>query len=485
LKIEKEALEDTCEVKLTVEVETEQIETAKRAAARKIAQKYNVPGFRKGKAPYEIVLRTFGEAAVLEEAIDDLGQIAYEQALKESDIDPIAPGALIDMKRDPIVFVYNVPLRPEVNLGAYRSVRLGFTEPEVADKDVEETMERLRESQAILEPVERAAQLTDVVTLDVSGVAKPAAIEGAAAVTEPEELKSEPTDPESEIAESKPDENFLMDDKGVDVLLDAKLNWPVPGFADKIVGITIGEERHVEIPFPADYDNEDLRGQIGHFDLRCTAVKSRTLPDWDDDLAKSLGDYESLADMRLKVRERLLDVMKRRQKEEYSKSVIDIMVAGSQVKFPPVLLGNEVHEMMNDLDRRLREQKMTLDDYMKITNTTHDKMHEELEPRAAERLRRSLVLGKLIDVEKIDVEDAAVDDRIEAMLLSLGEKPEKKLKELVKSANMRRSVQYDLLSEKAVELAIAIAKGEAAPAPVDAVTDNPEVAAPAAEAAQE
>jgi trigger factor len=485
LKIEKENLEETCEVKLTVEVDADQIEAAKRIAARKIAQKYNVPGFRKGKAPYEIVLRTFGDAAILEEAIDELGQKIYEQALRESDLDPVAPGALIDMKKEPLTFVYNVPLRPEIDLGDYRSVRLGFTEPEITDQALEDTLERLRETQAILEPVERPAQLGDVVTVDVSGVAKPAAIDGEVvadsqpeAPTEPKpESAEEKTDAESE---EKTDEHFLMDDKGVDVLLDGKLNWPVPGFADKLVGITIDEERHVDIPFPADYDNESLRGQIGHFDLKCTAIKSRTLPEWDDELAKSLGDYESLADMRTKVRQALVDVANKRHLDEYSKSVIDIMVAGSKVKYPPVLLGNEVHDMMRDLDMRLREQRMTLDDYMRITDTTHDKMHEELEPRARERLRRSLVLSKIIETEKIEVTDEAIKDRIEAMLISLGESPDKKLKELIKSDNMRRSVRYDLLTEKAVQRAVVIAKGEAASTPETALPESTPSAAESA-----
>ncbi len=484
MKIEKENLEETCEVKLTVEVDADQIEAAKRIAARKIAQKYNVPGFRKGKAPYEIVLRTFGDAAVLEEAIDELGQKIYEQALRESDLEPVAPGALIDMKKEPLTFVYNVPLRPEIDLGEYRSVRLGFTEPEITDQALEDTLERLRETQAILEPVERPAQLGDVVTVDVSGVAKPAAIEGeVVADSQPEastEVPPESAEEKTETeAEEKTDDKFLMDDKGVDVLLDAKLNWPVPGFADKLVGIVIDEERHVDIPFPADYENESLRGQIGHFDLKCTAIKSRTLPDWDDELAKSLGDYESLADMRTKVRQALVDVANKRHLDEYSKSVIDIMVAGSKVKFPPVLLGNEVHDMMRDLDMRLREQRMTLDDYMRITDTTHDKMHEELEPRARERLRRSLVLSKIIETEKIEVTDEAIKDRIEAMLISLGESPDKKLKELIKSENMRRSVRYDLLTEKAVQHAVAIAKGEAASTPETAAPE------PAASAASE
>lgn len=485
MKIEKENLEETCEVKLTVEVDPEQIEAAKRIAARKIAQKHNVPGFRKGKAPYEIVLRTFGDGAVLEEALDDLGQKAYEQAVRESEIDPVAPGALIDFKKDPITFIYNVPLRPEIDLGEYRSVRLGFTEPEITDQALEDTMERLRETQAILEPVERAAQLGDVVTVDVSGVAKPAAIEGeVVADSQPEatteaqpESTEEKTDSESE---EKTGDKFLMDDKGVDVLLDAKLNWPVPGFADNLVGITIDEERHVEIPFPDDYDNESLRGQIGHFDLKCTAIKSRALPEWDEELAKSLGDYESIADMRTKVRKALVDVANKRHLDEYSKSVIDIMVAGSKVKFPPVLLGNEVHDMMRDLDRSLREQRMTLDDYMRMTNTTHDKMHEELEPRARERLRRSLVLSKIIEAEKIEVTDDAIKDRLEVMLISLGENPDKKFKEVIKSENMRRSVRYDLLTEKAVQRAVTIAKGEAVSAPE---TASPESLPSAAESA--
>jgi trigger factor len=460
LKIEQETL-DTCEAKLTVELEAAQVEEAKRKAARKLAQRYAIPGFRKGKAPYEIILRTVGEGAVLEAAMEALSQDVYKQALDELDLDPVGPGQMIDAKIDPAVFTYTVPLRPEVDLGNYREVRLGYTPPDVTEEALTDAMEHMREHEAVLEPVERPAQPGDVVTLDVSGRVlpePPAAEEEADPAAEPAPGGSEAETP----APAEPVETFLMDDKDVDVLLDPKLNWPAPGFAEKLDGIQADEARQIELTFPDDYANESLRGKQARFEVKCKGVKSRTLPAWDDELSKTLG-HESLADMRVKVQDSLLTQAQRRVEEEYTKSVVDIVVSGSTVKYPPYLFDRELEEMTEDLDRRLREQNITLEDYKRITKRTDEQIREELEPSARERLRRSLVLGKVIETEGITVPEEEVSDRIESIASIFG-KDANRYRKMMSSDTARRSVRYDLLSDRAVQRLVAIAKGENPPA---------------------
>jgi len=470
LKIEQTPLE-TREVQLTVEVDNEQVDKAKRAAAKRLAQKYNIPGFRKGKAPYEIALRTFGEAAVWDNALGELGQKVYQTALDETKLDPIGPGSLQDVKLDPVTFIFNVPLKPEVDLGAYRSVRFGYTEPEVTEEALNEAIENMRESQAVLEPVERPCQSGDVIKLDIRAVVlnpPPVKDESEAATEETAKLEeagaaaegADPAPPEARAEPPDPVEEFLMDDKDVAVLLDSKAAWPMPGFAEKVTGMNVGDERHFELTFADDYANEGLRGRTAKFDVKCTDIKNRSLPEWDDELAKSLGDYESLADMRTKVQDNLLRMAKRRADDEYSRAVVDTVVAGSAIKYPPMLLQQEVDGLLEDLDRRLREQRLTLEDYTKMQNLTTEQLRDNLQPTANERLRRGLVLSKVIELEKVEVSHEEIDERIALMVAPFGPEAEKYLK-VLNTENGHRSVRLHLLSERAMQRLLAIAKGEA------------------------
>lgn len=491
---------------MVVEVDNEQVEKAKRAAARRISQKYNIPGFRKGKAPYEIVVRNFGDAAILEEALDDLGQEVYRAALDESQIDPFAPGSLVDMKLDPMMFTYNVSLKPIVELGDYRSIRLGHSEPEVTEEALNNSLEAMRNEQAVLEQVERSAQMGDVITLDVKGTAKPMAGETAPASSEAAEAVA----PESAPVESTPtseasqptstdstalpdhdpdhdhghdpdhnhehDDDFLMDDKDVEVLLDPKTDWPMPGFAEQVVGMSANEERHFELKFTDDYPNETLHGRTAAFDVKCARVQSREAPEWDDELAKSLGDYESLADLRAKVKENLLASARRRQDSEYGQAAVDVMVAAATIKYPPLLLKEEVDGMVEDLDRRLREQRLTLDDYLRIQKVTIEKVRQDLEPAANERLRRALVMNKIVELEGLAVADADINARVELMASLFGEEGHK-YRKVLNSENGRRSIRLDLLSERSMQRIAAIAKGLAPELNAEKV----ETAAPAVE----
>lgn len=440
LKIETQP-QDNCQLQLVVQVEDERVQGALRSAARRIAQKINLPGFRKGKAPFEVVKRQVGEGALYDEALDDLGQQVYKEALDEAHVDPFAPGALDNISLNPLVLTYTIPLKPEVELGDYRSVRLDFKPAEVSDEAFEDALEHLREHQALIEPADRPAQLGDVVTVDVKGELADAKTEGAEA--------------EGEAAA----ERFLLDDKGVSLLLDAKTNWPVPGVADRLTGIAAGETREFDASFPEDYENEELRGKTAHFAATCSEVKSRIVPEWSDELAQSMGDYQSLLDLRVKVRQQLQEQANREAEADYSRQVIDKVVEGAQVKHPPVLLATELDEMVDDLDRRLREQNITLDDYLKIRQQSKDDLRVDLEPRARERLKRSLVLGKVVEAEKLRVKEPDIEERIQALSKPWGEQS-KAVKEILSSDRSRRSIELDLLTDKAVGRLVAIAKGE-------------------------
>ena len=435
MKIETQALENRT-IKLTVEVDDETIQPALKAAARKMAKQYRIPGFRPGKAPYEVILRQFGEQSLYQNALEDLTQTVYQKALEQEKVEPYAPGELEDVQLKPMVLTYVVPLAPEVELGDYRALRLPFEPPAVTEESVTERVEHLREHQAVVEPVERAAQLNDVATLDVKGY----------------------------LNDGENPSDFLLADKDVALVLDEKADWPMPGFAQQVVGISAGEERKFDLSFADDYPNDSLKGQTAHFEVTAKEVKGRTLPEWTDDLAKSLGDYESIDDLKTKVRADLQRQADRAVEREYADKVIDQLVGQAQITYPPVLLENELDDYLADLDRRLREQRLTLDDYLKIEKKTKEQLREETKPSAEGRLKRSLVLGRVVNLEGLTISAEEVNERVETLSAPWGDRAAE-MRKALDTVDSRQMLAVDLLTDKAIERLIAIAKGEEVPEP--------------------
>ncbi len=461
MKVETQDLEDR-QVQLTVEVPEDRVQAAMRKAARRLSKNTRIPGFRPGKAPYEVVVRVLGQETVFEEALDDLGPEVYWNALEQTQLEPYAPGTLDEViSEKPLVLRYIVPLAPEVDLGDYRSLRVPWEEPEVSDEALEEVLENLRQGQALIEPADRPAQRSDVVVVDVEG----------------------------ELLEPEEDENpLLVRQEGIPLLLEEDTDWPVPGITDRLKGIAVGEERTFEYTFPEDYPSEDLRGRRARFKVVCHEIKSRLVPEWSDDLARAIGDYEDLLDLRLKVRQELQETARRQAEEAYAEKVLEALVDQAAVRYPPVLLEEEIHELLHDLDQHLRARNLTLEDYLRIEGKTASELREELRPQAERRLARALVLGRLVEVEDLEVSDEEVEAEIERMVGPLGPQGEE-LRRFFQQPTARKRIALDLLTKKAVDRLVAIARGEVEEAPSAEAQPEPAVSAaeeaPAAEREEE
>ena len=416
---------------LTVEVDDERVQPALRAAARRISKDYRIPGFRPGKAPYEVVVRHYGEKALYQAAIEDLSQKVYQDVLEQEKIDPVGPGEMDIVELKPMKLKFVVPLRPEVELGDYGALRVEYSAPAVDDAAVQGELDHLREHQAVLEPVERPAQMGDVVTLDAKGF----------------------------LNDGENPSDFLLADKDVALVLEEKADWPMPGFAALLVGISAGEERKFDLAFADDYVNESLRGQTAHFETTAKEVKSRALPEWSDELAKSLGDYDSLDALRASVREQLEEAARAGVERDYRTKVVEALVAQSTVNYPPTLLTAELDDYIKDFDRRLREQKLTLEDYLKIEGKTAEEFREEVKPQAEARLKRSLVIGKIVENEHVDVTPGEVEERISNLSTPWGDRAAE-MRKLLSTDESREMLAIDLLTDKGVDRLAGIARGE-------------------------
>jgi trigger factor len=434
LKIETQELEDR-QVELTVEVPEDRVQAAKRSSAKRLSKDARIPGFRPGKAPYEVILSKYGEEVIFEEALEILGQEAYRESLDDAELDPYAPGSLEEIvSRDPLVLRFTVPLVPEVELGDYREIRIPYEESEVTDEAVESMMEELRQRQALIEPVERPAEDSDIVVLDIHG-----------------ELLDQEDDEDAE----------LVNQDGVSILVDEETDFPFLGIYEHLMGMVEGDEKTVEHTFPEDYAAEDLQNKHASFQLKCSGVKSRLVPEWSDDLAKSIGEFEDLLDLRIKVRESLTEQATQEAETAYAEQVMEMVIEGAQVTYPPIVLENEIDHLMRDLEMRLSSQNLAFDDYLKIEGKNAEEIRDELKPAAEERVSRGLVLGQVVEDENIEVGDEEVTQEIERMLEPLGDSGNDSLKEVFDTPEGRNRIGMDLLTKKAMDRLMDISKGEA------------------------
>ncbi|MGD0575538.1 MAG: trigger factor [Anaerolineales bacterium] len=434
-----------CEATLTVEAEAEILEGAMKRAARKLADRASIPGFRKGKAPYSVVISHLGQQAVFDEAVDLLGPEVYRKALDESGLSPARAGTLEDIvSREPLVLKFTVPLQPEVALGDYRQVRVPFALPPMPAEDVERMMENLRQSQTILEPVSRPAQEGDVLVakvqvqaLDSQGKLSPL----------PAAMKAGPDD-----------------QSGEEVELSEDVGGRFPGAGAAIFGIREGESREIEFTYPEAFPVSTLQGVHARLFLTCLAVKARRVPEWSEDLVKSVSEYSTVEELQAGVRTSLEAKVKRDAEGDYASRVIDQMIQGGSVRYPNAILREEIDKMVKSLARSLEREGVTLDTYLKGRPEGRPGLEKELEPRARERLTRGLYLADLAQKEQLEVPEGDVDQRVRNTLASVQSKADpKQLEQMLRDPALHEIIYEDLLNDRVVERIIAIGKGEAPP----------------------
>ena len=412
---------------MTIEVEDAEAEKALRNAARTLSRKFKLPGFRPGKAPYNVVVRLLGIEAIQEQAIEDLSQKLYKQALEEKGIEPYASASLDEVTWNPLTLRLTIPMPPRVDLGAYRDVRLPSEEVVVTDEQINQVLERIQTQNAMWQPVTRPARLGDLITADIE-----VTVGG----------------------------QVVLKNEGREMILREDSRYPVPGFGLALVGMQPGEEKTFELPYPEDYYNRELAGQQATFHVLMDTIKEKVLPPVDDVLAMTAG-YESLDQLRENIRAELLEQAQREANNRFVTAVMDRVVEGATVAFPPIMLEHEIDDMIKEQKRRLEQRGMSLEEFLKLRAQAEEDFRQELQSYAEKRLRQSLVLDKVIQAEQLSVESSEIDEQIASLTLSLDEE-DNDLREFLFSPLGRLSVGSDMLTRRALERRVAIAMGEAA-----------------------
>ena len=438
---------------LTIEVDEEQTQKAMRNTARRIASQVNIPGFRKGKAPYELIVRRFGEEAVRKEAADDMIEKIYREAVAQEKIEPYAPGALDAVELAPFVFQFTIPLPPLLDLGDYRAFRLKHHKVRVLKKEVQQALEEIRKQNAFFDPVERPLARHDGAQVNLVG-------------------------------RSSDGIPFLQRDEG-HVLLEDESDEPAPGFIDAIVGMEADEERTFTLTLPDDFPQEELRGQEAEFTIKVLQVYESTLPELDDDLARTVGNFDSFEQLKEQVKEQLRQTAQQKADEEYTAQVLKDMLEQAQIEFPPVMLKDQLDDVVKEVEQTIkRETRLPLEDYLRYQNQTMEELRDALEPSATFRLKRALMLGEIVRLEDLTVDEEEIDAHIKEISALWGTRADEVRTNLY-SPESQRAIRSRLLADKALELLVAIAKGEAPEPPPAEEREGEETESATAEEGEE
>ncbi len=409
MKIETQPRDDH-QLSMTVEIETERLESARHRAARKISERSKIPGFRPGKAPYDVVRRLYGDATVTEDAIELLVDEVYPQALKQAEVNPAGPGSLEKVESlEPPKFIFTVPLEPTVDLGDYRAIRLAYDWQAPGEDKVDEAIDELRRMYSTTDTVDRPVQEGDFAIIDIKGA------------NAQHLLGTQPEANEAPVIERLGHPIFVRADR-VGAAHEKEAEWPFAGFSRKLIGMGIGESmkftHRVGAAHKYDQDDsdrvgaarEDLRGQKVDYEVTLKSVRGVILPELNDEFAKTVGSFESLSALRDVVRANLEQRSKVDYDNVYFNNLIEELKKGATIKYPPQVLKHEIEHETKDFEARLAEQNLDLEAYLKMRELDKEKfIAEEARPAAVSRLERSLILEELARVEKIKLSEEQLE----------------------------------------------------------------------------
>jgi trigger factor len=421
-------------VRVDVEVPTEALERELKSAAAELGREMRVPGFRSGKVPAEVVLRQVGREAVLDEAVRRGLPAWYEEALADAGIqtvgDPKVDLSDLPEKGSPLAFTIEVGVVPPAQLGEYKGVEVGRREPKVDDQEVQAELERLRESHASLETVDRAAGEGDFLVMDYVGSVDDEQFEGG---------------------------------EGRGQVVELGSGRLIPGFEDQLKGASAGEERTVELTFPDDYPAEQLAGQDASFAVEVKEVKEKRLPELDDDFAIEAGGFDSLDELRAEIESRIAQAEERAIEAEFREAAVDAVVAQAKIAVPKELVHSKAHEMWHRTARRLAAQGVNPEQYLAMTGKSEEELVVESEPEAETALKREAVLAAVVEAEGIEVSEEEIEQALRAS--APPDASDKQLKRALKRARSQgadEALREDIAMRKAVDLVVENAK------PIDA-----------------
>ena len=382
IKIEK--TDNTNELKLEFIIEAEKFENAMKDVYKKNAKYFTIPGFRRGKAPYNIVEKQYGKEIFYEDAFNEVVPPVYDEEIKNNNIEAVSrPDIEIKQmeKGKDLIFTAVVQIKPKVELGKYKGIEIKKIEYNVSDKDIEDELNKMAEKNSRLVSVEdRAVKKDDIAVIDFEGFVDDKPFDGGKA------------------------ENYE---------LTIGSNTFIPGFEDQIIGMKIDEEKEINVKFPDEYFSKDLSGKDAKFKVKLHEIKVKELPKIDDEFAKDVSEFETLSELKNNIKEKFEKNNEEKQKSETEDEAIKAVCDNVNIEIPSGMIETEIDRMLEDMEGRLRYQGIGLDQYLQIIGKTRDEMRKEYEETAKESVKSRLVLEKIAEKENIVPEEKQIKEKLD------------------------------------------------------------------------
>lgn len=382
MKANAEKIENNT-VLLEIEVDAEQFSQAMDKAYRKLVKQYSIPGFRKGKTPRPIFERYMGKEVICDEAMESLAPEAYMKAVKETGIEPIDRPKLEVVQAEegkPVVLKATVLVKPEVKLGQYKDLEIAKQSAEISDTEVDEALEKLQARHAkLLTLDEGTVEKGDVAVIDFLG---------------------------------KVDGVPFAGGEGKDYSLEIGSGSFIKGFEEQVTGMSVGETRDIQVVFPKDYKAEDLAGKDAVFTVTVKEIKRKELSPLDDEFAKDVSEFDTLEELRNDISNKLSETAKDRAESQFGADVVEKAVENAEVEIPDVMVEYKLAEMMDSMVNRLAAQGLSMENYLKFTNTTWSAMRENMRPEAVRNVKAGLVLDAIAKAEDVKATEEEMQEEI-------------------------------------------------------------------------
>ena len=425
MSLKQEKTENKNELKLTFTVPASRFEEAIMDVFKKSAKYFNIPGFRKGKAPFKIVERYYGDNIFYEDAFNELAPVVYDEEVTENKIE-VASRPQIDVvqmeKGKDLIFTAVVATKPEVKLGKYKEIPLKKIEYKVTDEDIEHEINHMAEHNSRIVTVEdREVKDKDIVTIDFEGFVDGKAFEGGKA------------------------ENH-------ELTIGSKTF--IPGFEDQIIGMKIGEEKDIKVTFPKDYFSKDLAGKEATFHVVLNGIKEKQLPTIDDEFAKDVSEFDTLEELKNSIKEKMQKENEERAKHETEDAAIEEVCKNTNIEIPEGMIELEIDNIMQNLDQRLSYQGLNLEQYLKMMGKTEADFRKDYKEQAEKNVKTRLVLEQIVKDEKIKEDEKYIKEKIEEMAKQYN----KKVEDLEKNEELKNYLAESSKTEQAVKLIVDNAK---------------------------
>lgn len=425
MKCKVEETKKANEVKLEITIEAEKFEEAIKKVYFKSAKYFNIPGFRKGKAPMQIVEKYYGKEIFFEDAFNEVAGDALEEAVKENELEVVSKPDIdvtqIEKGKD-LIFTAIVQTKPEAELGKYKGIEIKKIEYNVTDEDIEHELGHMQEHNARLISIEdRPVESGDIATIDFEGFVDGKAFEGGKA-------------------------------EGHD--LEIGSNTFIPGFEDQVIGMKIDEEKDIQVKFPDEYFSKDLAGKDATFKVKVHEIKKKELPELDDEFAKDVSEFDTLKELKNSIKEKLEEENKNKAKYETEDAAVKAVCDNVEIDIPSGMIETEIDNMTREIEQRLSYQGMKLENYLQMIGKTNEEFRKEYEEQAKTSVKNRLVLEAIIKAENIEADDEKVNEKIKEMSEMYGQKEE----QLKENEGFVNYIKESLKNEKAVEFIVENAK---------------------------